>query len=169
MKFKFKCPKINFYWNTIKLILICLWMLFCSAGMSSWDRAWTAKLKIFTMWPFTEKVCQKPRVRSSTDYNSYMKKPNINQLKQWSPTLAALQKLLACSAGRPPLLPCTTAVHPAARYLGNLYFHVHTVSHMFVFTYISHLILTIVQWPQFYRWGNWGSQNEGSLLKKYIV
>ena len=142
MKFKFKCPKVNFYGNTIKLILICLWMLFCSAGMSSWDRAWTAKLKIFTIWPFTEKVCQKPQVRSSTDYNSYMK-PSINQLKQWSLTLAALQKLLACSTGRPTLLPCTITAYPVARLLGSLYFHVQTVSDMFVFTYISYLILSL--------------------------
>lgn len=52
--------KAKFYWNTITLICLCI-VYGCScainAELSSCDRDWLTKPKIFVIWVLTKKVC----------------------------------------------------------------------------------------------------------------
>ena len=50
---------MKFYQNTTTLILILLCiMLFAKGAKQLQQKLWPAKLKIFVIWPFTEKVCR---------------------------------------------------------------------------------------------------------------
>lgn len=58
MRFKFRCPYIQFYWHTA--VLICLHRAYgcfhiTITGLSC-CHIWPPKLKIFSIWPLPEKV-----------------------------------------------------------------------------------------------------------------
>ena len=59
MKFKCHYSSMKFYWNTATPILLCT-----AAVMLEWQSCvveteivWFEKSKIFSIWPFTEKIC----------------------------------------------------------------------------------------------------------------
>lgn len=52
MEFKVLCPEIKFYWNTAELNPFCtVWGYFQAA------KAELSSCQVFTIWPFTGKVC----------------------------------------------------------------------------------------------------------------
>lgn len=58
---KFQGPEIKLHWNTVHLIDVFVYGCFCPAvevlSSCNRDHMWPRKLKTFTLWPFTEKVC----------------------------------------------------------------------------------------------------------------
>ena len=63
VKLKFHCPSIKFYWRTATPMHLLVLSVAAFAKQQSCckvaaETAWPTKLKIYTIWPFTEKVCQ---------------------------------------------------------------------------------------------------------------
>lgn len=63
IEFKFQHPPIKFYWSTVTPMHFLVLSVAAFAKQQicykvATETAWPTKLKIFTVWPFIEKVCQ---------------------------------------------------------------------------------------------------------------